>query len=457
MVWLTIQQLKSQDPERRRKAVERLGEMQNPKALPTLAKATADSDPLVRIAAVVALGLLGGEQAMEAILRAWSDRSGEVRLAVITQLKENLSDRATSVLVSALRDSDAIVRARAARLLELRGWHPVEVEDEVWLAIARGKLSQAATSGAVAIRPLESILQDASAGSLHIAAVEALGTIPDERVMKCLVRCLRSTDQTVVTTAIGALVNAGGSEVVNDLAPLLKHKNNQIRSDAVDALARFDASRWAEDFRTLLRDQTWDVRCAAANALAKSPEAATVDALILTLKDQYEDVRAAAASSLGRIKDARAIGPLVLALKDPGTNVRRFAAASLAQIDPNWTESEAARNMIPDLRSSLASGDWMVRSAAATALKQLGADSGGAMGAAGKEMATPGRRRQAVVLGAFTALLQDTDPDLRLAAAVSLGQLRDQQARSPLMTALSDTDALVRHAATEALLNLGVE
>ncbi len=79
------------------------------------------------------------------------------------------------------------------------------------------------------------------------------------------------------------------------------------------------------------------------------------------------------------------------------------------------------------------------------------------MGLAGTEVATPGRRRQQVVLGAFTALLQDGDPDLRLAAAVSLGQTRDPQGRSPLMTALSDTDALVRHAATEALLNLGLE
>lgn len=381
-----------------------------------------------------------------------------MRLAVISQLKENASERATGVLVSALRDADAVVRARAARLLEQRGWHPIEVEDEVWQAIARGKLSQAAGVGAAAIRPLESILQDASAGNLHIAAIEALGTIPDERVIKCLVRFLRSADHTVVMAAIGALVNAGGPGIVNDLAPLLKHKNNQIRSEAIEALARFDVPRWAEEFRALLRDPTWDVRCAAATALAKAPDAATVDALIAALKDQYEDVRSAAANSLGRIKDARAIGPLVLALKDAGTNVRRFASAALAQIDAHWRESDAARALVPDLRSSLASADWVVRSAAASILKQLGADSiQGAMGPAGTEVATPGRRRQIVVLGAFTALLQDGDADLRLAAAVSLGQIRDQQARSPLMTALSDTDALVRHAATEALLNLGVE
>ena len=41
----------------------------------------------------------------------------------------------------------------------------------------------------------------------------------------------------------------------------------------------------------------------------------------------------------------------------------------------------------------------------------------------GAEMATPGRRRQQVVLGAFTALLQDGDPDLRLAAAFVTGAI----------------------------------
>ncbi len=361
MLWLILQQLKSQDAEKRRAAVERLGQMQSPRALPGLAKATSDSDPHTDGRGRRPREGSAAEASAMELPNARAERPERGSAAGGRQPVESISagERATGVLVSALHDSDAVVRARAARLLEHRAWHPDEVEDEVWLAVARGKLAQAAGLGAAAIRPLESILQDDSAGSLHIAAVEALGTIPDERVIKCLVRLLRSGDQTVVSSAIGALVNAGGPEIVNDLAPLLKHKNNQIRSDAVEALARFDVPRWAEDFRALLRDPTWDVRPrAAANALAKAADTATVDALIMALKDQYEDVRSAAANSLGRIKDARAIGPLVLALKDAGGNVRRFASAALAQIDPNWAESDAARDLVPDLRSSLASPDW---------------------------------------------------------------------------------------------------
>jgi HEAT repeat protein len=203
----------------------------------------------------------------------------------------------------------------------------------------------------------------------------------------------------------------------------------------------------------------WDVRCAAATALARATDLATIDALVGALKDQYEDVRSAAANSLGRIKDVLAIGPLVLALKDPGTTVRKTAAGALAQIDPKWAETEAARKLAPDLRSSLASSDWFVRNAAASALKLIGEDSSHQTTTThrGAEMATPARRRQQVLLGAFVAMLQDADSDLRLAAALSLGQLRDRQARSPLMSALSDTDPVIRLAATEALANLGVE
>jgi HEAT repeat protein len=72
-------------------------------------------------------------------------------------------------------------------------------------------------------------------------------------------------------------------------------------------------------------------------------------------------------------------------------------------------------------------------------------------------MATPARRRQQAVLTVFLDLMQETDGDLRLAAAESLGRLGDARARAPLMTALTDVDKAVRLAAAHALADLGVE
>ena len=456
MLWLTLQQLKSSDPEKRCLAVERLAKLQSPRALDGLAKAATDNHTQVRVAAVTAIGAIDDERTVDLLLRAFRDPQPEVRLAAVSQLKEIASERIRDVLVSALRDNDPMVRGRAARLLEQSAWHPADAEDEVWLAIARGQLMRAARLGAIAIQPLESVLLD-TASSLQVAAVEALGSIPDERVSKLLVRALRSPDHAVCLAAIGALTNSGGSGVVNDLVSMLKHNDHRIRAAAIDALARFYSQNRASAFRDLLRDPMWDVRCAAAGALAKVKDPTTVDALLATLKDQNEDVRCAAASSLGRSGDPRAIGPLVLALKDSETNVRKMADAALTQLDPKWMESEAAGKLVPELRSALDSGDWFVRQAAAGVLKQLGENQPQPGDHPDTEMATPARRRQKLVLSAFLDLLQDADGDLRLAAADCLGRLGDARARSPLMTALTDLDQAVRRAATEALASLGVE
>jgi len=456
MLWLILQQLKSGDPEKRRLAVQRLAEMGSPRTLDGLAKAVNDTNTQVRAAALTALGGMEHPRALELVLRSIHDPALEVRLAAISQLKDNGSEQVQAALAGALRDNDARVRGRAARLLEHSTWHPRDVEEEVWLAIARGQLTRAASLGAVAIQPLESVLHDGGYGQ-QVAAVEALGSIPDERVLKSLVRALRSADHVVCLAAIGALTNTGGAGVVKDLAPMLKHEDHRIRAAAIEAVARFDAQNRAAEFRDLLRDPMWDVRCAAAAALSKVKDPVTVDALATVLKDQSTDVRSAAAGSLGRIGDTRAIGPLVLALTDAESEVRKMAAGALTRIDPKWAASGSARKLAPELRSALGSGDWAVRRAAASILEQFGEGPARAVEEPDTEMATPARRRQQAVLTAFMDLLQEADGDLRLAAAESLGHLGDARARSPLMTALKDVDAAVRRAASEALANLGVE
>src|SRR5665213_1074316 len=108
-----------------------------------LAKAGSDSDAQVRVAAVTALGGLAHERSMELLMRAFHDPVLEVRQAAISHLKDDGSERVQAALAGALRDSDARVRGRAARLLEQSTWHPTNIEDEVWLAIARGQLTKA--------------------------------------------------------------------------------------------------------------------------------------------------------------------------------------------------------------------------------------------------------------------------------------------------------------------------
>ena len=134
-----------------------------------------------------------------------------------------------------------------------------------------------------------------------------------------------------------------------------------------------------------------------------------------------------------------------------------MAGAALTRINPNWAASEAARNLVPELNTALVSGDWASRRAAAYALEQLGERRGANVEQLGTNVATPARRRQHAALAVFTDLLRDADADLRLAAVDSLGRLGGAETRSPLMTALSDTDEAVRLAASQALAGLGME
>lgn len=455
MLWLTMMRLKSGDPEKRRQAVEDLADEESSRALDGLSEAMQDTEPQVRVAAVIVLTGIRHERAAELLLRAINDPAPAVRHAALSRLKDDGSARLKNAAADALRDSDAGVRGRAARFLLQCGWTPRDLDDEIWLAIAQGQMLRAAGLGSAAIQPLESVLQ-AGGYSHQAAVVEALGSIPDERVLKALLRALRSSDHVVCMAAIGALTHAAGVGVVDDLAKLFKHPDHHIRTAAVESVTKLGPQEHGNSFRDLLRDEMWDVRAAAAAALGRIREPANVDALIAMLKDGSSDVRNAAAAALGRLTDSRAIGPLVLALTDVDTEVRKSAAGALNQISPKWADSEAARRQSAEVRSALGSGDWSIRRAASGILEQLGEPTSAVSLQANNEISSPARRRRQAVLTAFTELLKDADGDLRLAAALTLGRLRDANARSPLMTALSDSDQAVRNAAARALAELGV-
>ena len=457
MLWLVLQQLKSSDPQKRRLAAEKLAADPEPRALEGLSKAVEDKEMQVRVAAVKAIGALECETKYDVLIRALNDSEGEVRQAVVSQLKDTAQERIQTTLAECLRDPDAGVRGRAARLLEGSPWRPNSDDDEVWLAVARGKLTHAASFGSLAVKPLEMVFKG---GPYHaqVSAIEALGTIPDERVFRLLFRALKSADHTVCMAAIFALMNSGAKGAEGEIAPLLKHADQRIRAAAIDALSRLAPEAHADLIRSLLRDPTWDVRSAAASALSKVKDVPTVDALVAALQDQNGDVRAAASMSLGRIGDPRAIGPLVVTLKDGDSTVRKMASAALPQIDPDWAQTDAARSVASELRTAMTSSDWFVRRAAGLALEQMGEKKQGAETAAvATEIATPARRRQQAIVALFEEMLRDIDSDLRLAAAESLGRIGDDRARSSLMTAMKDADEVVRRAANEALTQLHVE
>ncbi len=134
-------------------------------------------------------------------------------------------------------------------------------------------------------------------------------------------------------------------------------------------------------------------------------------------------VRAAAAESLGGRGDDRAVEPLITALDD--NDAPQVVIAALGRLgDPRAVDR---------LVRVVADGPAWLRDPAAAALVMIGAPAA----------------------DFFMTTLQADDDALRGLAAHTLGTIGDDHALGPLVAALRDHTASVRHAAAEALDRLG--
>ena len=452
MWWPAFLQIKSNDPEARLQAVQRLADSDSTRAFDSLAEAIKDEDMRVSRAAVTAIGKINGEKATAVLLNALADHHPELRQAAVDALRNKPADHVIAALVSVLNDFDAGVRGRAARVLEAMRWRPSNAKEEIWFAVAQGHLGHVAAFGAQAIEALEMVLLGGPY-SLQVAALHALGQIADERVLNTLIPALKSSDHAVSVAAVEALSHFGGTKAADALVPMLRHPDHRVRVAAIDAVAGLEGQQATEALTELLKDSIWDVRRAAAHALGKCKDAKAVDGLIIALKDSDNDVRESAIASLGNIGGKRAIGPLVLALTDADSSVRRAAGVTIQKLNPHWPTSDEAQQVIPELRAALDFGDSAVRYAATSVLGRMGKltekQPGG--GSDGTTVLTAAGQKRRKVFSVFVELLKDQDRDVRLASVQSLGRLGDPRAASALMTAMSDPDENVRHAAAEAV------
>jgi HEAT repeat protein len=111
-----------QDPVKRARAVQALGEFLDPHAEPTLTTvATKDSDAAVRVAAVRALGRLNALSGHAALRAAFTDTDAQVRKAALDQvLKVNFFDDRVALLGTLADDDDSVRRTAAQLAGELR-------------------------------------------------------------------------------------------------------------------------------------------------------------------------------------------------------------------------------------------------------------------------------------------------------------------------------------------------
>ncbi|GAB4519975.1 MAG: hypothetical protein OHK0046_29630 [Anaerolineae bacterium] len=268
------------DPAPRQTAAERMGYLDDVRAVPPLMRALiTDDSGWVRTSALESLKMLhaGGHvpgELVDALVIELNNSDPKTRQIVATILGELRDAQAVEPLIHVLQaDSDKSVRNRVATAL--------------------GKLKDPRAGDA---------LLDALEDGIK-TAVEALAAIGDRRAIEPLHRLIQSRDWRLRHTVLSALCKLGDSSVLDIL---------------IDDLNAVDEPRHALE---LLRQQ-------------RDPR--TVEPLIRFMRTSpHEPLRAEAARILGEIGDRRAVESLMMALRSTDTTLVEVAALALGDIGDN--------------------------------------------------------------------------------------------------------------------------
>lgn len=322
------------------------------------------------------------------------------------------------------------------------------------------------------------------------AAGAASQTQSDPAQVPALVAALLGRDWDKATER---LVEIGEPAV----APLLEELagGGQRAQRACLPLARIGTPPALDGVIGVLGHEDERVRIAAAAALRFAPTPRAADALAQAVSAGTAAVRHVAAMSLGTLGDARAIAPLRAMLQSPARYTRADAIRSLAGVkapeataflvdaldDESAEVRPVARQALvaqgqpatASLISVLGHASERIRWQAVWALGVLGpAEAADALSGALQDRSPIVRREAAVALvrtaaahasradgiaGALISLLQHANPDVRVNATWTLGEVGSKRAVPPLVAAVDDpttgwmaATALGRLASTEA-------
>ncbi len=443
MHWFAFLQLKSTNPQRRAQAVDQISSWSAPRSSEALLSALGDPAPEVRMAAAKGLGQRKEQRALSQLLHLLKDADAQVREAATIALQQVPHPLATQPLVECLTDPESSVRWHAAWALDTLGWQPASDSERAQLLLAFGEIESAARLGPPAILPLLTLFQDRFPFQRR-KAVEALGGIPDALVIKPLLAALKDEDASVRAAALRALSKQGDPTCVNRMADLLKDHDKNVRLAATLALGS-RRLKSAQLLSAAVRDREPQVRAAAAQSLGEAEPTSALPFLFGLLDDKESHVREKAAEALGDLRDSRGIRHLVLTLADEQAAVREAASAALSKIDPEWDQSDRAREALGQLRLALHRRNYQRRQAAADAIARI-------CGIQLRETGSgPGCCRFQSAAPHLIRLLENADRDVRLGAAEALGRLGDPRAGQALLQSLADEDRWVRAAAARSL------
>ena len=288
---ILVQLLDAADVSLRKRAMDALEGITDPKIVEPLMQALQDKDPAMRRRATERLAETRDTRAVDPLLARLYDRSPIVRVEIMRTLGEMGDVRAVDPLLGVLR--------RTVRSFELEQ----NERDELLRREA--------------VAALEKII-DVNSGDVEM-----------------LTSALGARDPAVRRKAISSLRRSYRPEAVDALIDALQDDDWYVRREAALTLPRFRDMRAAPPLLGLLKDDKVQVRRAAAWALGELPDGEAVEDLIGALQDEDWGVRKEAAVSLGKLGNPSARKSLDRMRDDPRREVREAVEWALNQLSTN--------------------------------------------------------------------------------------------------------------------------
>ena len=285
---ILIRLLDAADVSLRKKAMDALQGIQDPRIVEPLVRALEDRDPEARRRATEALGAARDTRAVEPLLTRLYDRSPIVRVEIIRTLGEIGDARAADPLLELLQRT-------------VRSFEPEQTERD-------------------------SLLCEEAAAALH-RLLDANRTDA-----KMLAQALGARDRAIRRKAAALLRYSYRPEAVDALIDALGDEDWYVKREVALTLPRFQDARAVSPLMELLRDYRVQVRRAAAWALGELSAERARELLVDALQDEDWGVRKEAAVSLGKLGDPNTVEFLEPLRDDPRREVREAAEWALTRL-----------------------------------------------------------------------------------------------------------------------------
>jgi HEAT repeat protein len=295
-------------------------------------------------------------------------------------------------------------------------------------------------------------LDDEQTQHIFLTLVESLED--GERLpTKILVTYLRHPEDAIRKLAVELIEYGNDPAAIPALLRAAADSNIEVSLSASEVLRSFRNPAAVEYLVEGLRHPAPETRLAAVVALRERRAPGAVDGLMRNLGDVEPEVRREAVIALAHYRNHDLLPALRSALRDVSPAVRKVAVAAIAEFDGS----------LVFLILALSDDNWQVRREAATALGRFPGQAaeaalrdtlGDSAWQVAREAALSLSRLQAGDDERVAGLLSHELADLRLAAAVALGESQNPGWIARLEPLLNDPDRGVQKSARRAIERL---